>query len=68
MVVWWSTPVEMRSAFARLRRTGQMTAAEHGSAAQGLNQLNQIRRGWRELQPTEPLRAEAEGACWTVSL
>jgi predicted nucleic acid-binding protein len=57
MVVWWSTPVEMRSAFARLLRTGQLMPSEHVSAGQGLEQL---RRGWRELQPTDRLRAEAE--------
>jgi uncharacterized protein len=57
MVVWWSTPVEMRSAFARLLRTGQLKPSEHVSAGQGLEQL---RRGWRELQPTDRLRAQAE--------
>ncbi len=57
MVVWWSTPVEMRSAFARLLRTGQLTPSEHVSAGQALEQL---RRAWRELQPTDRLRADAE--------
>ena len=55
MVVWWSTPVEMRSAFARLLRTGQLISSEHVSAGQALGQL---RRGWRELQPTDRLCAE----------
>ena len=57
MVVWWSTPVEMRSAFARLLRIGQLTPSEHVSAGQALEQL---RRAWRELQPTDRLRADAE--------
>jgi predicted nucleic acid-binding protein len=57
MVVWWTTPVEMRSAFTRLLRMGQLTSSEHISAGQGLDQL---RHGWRELQPTEQLRVEAE--------
>jgi predicted nucleic acid-binding protein len=57
IVVWWTTPVEMRSAFARLLRTGHLMPSEHTSAGQGLEQL---RRGWRELQPTDQLRAEAE--------
>lgn len=57
MVVWWSTPVEMRSAFGRLLRTGHLKPSEHIAAAQALEQL---RRSWRELQPTDQLRAEAE--------
>jgi len=57
MVVWWSTPVEMRSAFARLRRMGQLTPSELIAAGQAMDQL---RRAWREIQPTEQLRAEAE--------
>jgi len=47
----------MRSAFERLLRMGQLTAPEH--AAAGLR-LNRLRRGWRELQPGEPLRSQAE--------
>jgi uncharacterized protein len=57
MAVWWATPVEMRSAFARLLRMGQLMPSEYVSAGEGLEQL---RRGWRELQPTDGLRAEAE--------
>jgi predicted nucleic acid-binding protein len=57
IVAWWTTPVEMRSAFERLLRMGDLTPKQHGAAGQALNQL---RRGWRELQPTEALRAEAE--------
>lgn len=57
MVVWWATPVEMRSAFARLLRMGHLTPSEHASARQGLDQL---RHAWHELQPMEQLRAEAE--------
>ena len=57
MVVWWSTPVEMRSAFARLHRMGQLTPAEHDAASAALLQL---RASWREMQPTHQLRAQAE--------
>jgi predicted nucleic acid-binding protein len=57
IVVWWATSVEMRSAFERLLRMGQMTAPEH--AAAGLR-LNRLRRSWREMQPSEALRAQAE--------
>ena len=57
IAVWWATPVEMRSAFERLLRMGQLTAPEH--AAAGVR-LEKLRRGWRELQPIEALRAQAE--------
>jgi predicted nucleic acid-binding protein len=57
IAVWWSTPVEMRSAFERLLRMGQLTAPEHAAAGA---RLEKLRRGWRELQPSEALRAQAE--------
>ena len=57
IAVWWATPVEMRSAFERLLRTGALTAAEHRAAGM---RLDVLRRGWRELQPSEALRARAE--------
>ena len=57
IAVWWATSVEMRSAFERLLRMGQLTQPEHVSA--GIR-LEKLRRGWRELQPTEALRAQAE--------
>lgn len=57
MVVWWSTPVEMRSAFARLLRMGQLDANQHAVARE---MLHRLRRTWRELQPTETLREQAE--------
>lgn len=57
MVVWWSTPVEMQSAFARLHRMGQLTAAEKTAASAALLQLRGL---WREMQPIERIRSEAE--------
>ncbi len=57
IAVWWATSVEMRSAFERLLRMGQLTQAEHIAA--GIR-LEILRCGWRELQPTEALRAQAE--------
>ena len=57
IAVWWSTPVEMRSAFERLLRMNQLTIPEH--AAAGVR-LEKLRRGWRELQPSEALKAQAE--------
>ena len=57
IAVWWATPVEMRSAFERLLRMGQLTAPQHAAAGA---RLEKLRRGWRELQPSEALRAQAE--------
>lgn len=57
IAVWWATPVEMRSAFERLLRMGQLTILEY--AAAGVR-LERLRRGWRELQPSEMLRSQAE--------
>ncbi len=57
IAVWWATPVEMRSAFERLLRMGQLTVPEHAAAG---TRLEKLRRGWRELQPNEALRAPAE--------
>ena len=56
-VVWWSTPVEVRSAFARLLRMGHATAAQF-SAAQ--IDLAQLKTSWREVLPSLPLRDQAE--------
>ena len=57
IAVWWATSVEMRSAFERLFRMAQLTPSEHAAAGA---RLEKLRRGWRELQPTEALRAQAE--------
>jgi predicted nucleic acid-binding protein len=55
--VWWSAPVEMQGAFARLVRTGQITANER---VQAQVRLDQLRRDWREVDPSEELRERAE--------
>ena len=57
MIVWWGTPLEARSAFARLAREGQMTPGERASAIRALTQL---RSAWDEILPTEKLRMIAE--------
>ncbi len=57
IVVWWGTVVEIRSALERLLRMGALTEAEHAGA--GLR-LDQLRGRWREMQPTDVLRAQAE--------
>ena len=57
MVMWWGTPVEARSAFARLVREGQLTADER---AAGIRLLAQLRVAWDEILPTEKVRSLAE--------
>ncbi len=58
MVVWWGTPVEARSAFARLVREGDLTSAQRTTA---VRLLNQLRSSWDEMLPSERVRALAEG-------
>jgi predicted nucleic acid-binding protein len=57
MVVWWGTPVEARSAFARLVREGSLTDTERLKA---VRLLEQLRPSWDEIQPAESVRAIAE--------
>jgi predicted nucleic acid-binding protein len=57
MVVWWGTPVEARSAFARLVRDGSLTEAQRLRA---VTLLDQLRPSWDEMQPSERVRAIAE--------
>lgn len=57
MVVWWGTPLEARSAFARLVREGRLTAEERVTA---VRLLGQLRRAWDEILPTERVRSLAE--------
>ena len=57
MVVWWGTPIEARSAFARLVREGRLTTEERTSATRLLGQL---RVTWDEILPTEKVRSLAE--------
>ena len=57
MVVWWGTPLEARSAFARLVRDGELTADERVAA---VRLLVQLRAAWDEILPTEKVRSLAE--------
>jgi hypothetical protein len=57
MVVWWGTPVEARSAFARLVRDGSLT---DGERARAVKLLEQLRPSWDEIQPSEKVRGLAE--------
>lgn len=57
LVVWWGTPLEARSAFARLVREGKLTDDERVRA---VKLLRQLRVAWNEILPTEKLRSLAE--------
>jgi predicted nucleic acid-binding protein len=57
VVVWWATPVEARSAFARELRAGNLSRLEY---QQALERFNVVRAGWCEIQPAEELRQIAE--------
>jgi predicted nucleic acid-binding protein len=58
MAVWWSAPVEMRSAFARLVRIGRLTP---NGRVQAQITLEDLRATWSEVEPDEPLCKQAEG-------
>lgn len=58
IVVWWGTVVEVRSALARLGRTGEIDPAAMGAA---LGRLERLRGVWREIMPSERVRDIAEG-------
>ncbi len=57
IVAWWGTPVEARSAFARLTHDGDLTAAQRANA---VTLLDQLRRAWDEILPSEAVRVLAE--------
>ena len=44
------TPVEVRSAFARLVRDGRLTSPQRATA---VRLLDQLRRSWDEILPTQ---------------
>jgi uncharacterized protein len=55
-VLWWGTPLECASAFARLRREGALDAAAEGDVR---TLLDTWRESCAEVQPTSELRATA---------
>lgn len=57
LVVWWATPVEAQSAFARDLRSGMLTQDELQRAQRRLDALRDI---WHEVEPTDSLRNLAE--------
>ena len=57
VVVWWGTPLEARSAFARLVREGQLTTDDRMTA---IRLLRRLRVEWDEILPSEKVRSLAE--------
>lgn len=57
VVVWWSTSVEVRSALARLTKEGLLGESDMQRAAR---RLSNLRRVWREILPSDQVRALAE--------
>ena len=56
VVIWWGTPVECASAFARLRREGVLTETEERELAE---RLVGLRVEWWEMTPGDQIRAQA---------
>lgn len=56
LAVWWGSPIECWSAFARLRREGLLTVEGEDSARAILERL---RIAWTEIQPGEEVRTQA---------
>jgi hypothetical protein len=56
LVVWWGTPIEARSAFARLVREERLTAVERVKA---IRLRGQLRSAWDEILPSEKVRSVA---------
>jgi predicted nucleic acid-binding protein len=52
-VVWWGTPIEIRSALARLVRDGELDASDLPRA---LARFEYLRGHWQEVEPTERVR------------
>jgi uncharacterized protein len=57
MIVWWGTPVEARSALARLVRDGHLTP---GGRVRAVHRLGELRTAWDEILPAEKVRSLAE--------
>lgn len=56
LVVWWGTPIECYSAFARLRRDGLLSRAGEDQARHVLRQLT---GEWTEVEPSREVRENA---------
>jgi predicted nucleic acid-binding protein len=56
MVVWWSTPVEILSALARMLRAGQMTEVQFSQAKVEADRMANL---WQRMEPTQEIAARA---------
>ncbi len=56
IVVWWATPIECYSAFARLRRDDVLTRANEDQAREAVARLA---GEWTEVQPSHQVREMA---------
>jgi predicted nucleic acid-binding protein len=56
ITVWWGTPVECCSAFARLRREGVFDVRAEQNARAPLRELMKV---WAETRPSEDIREQA---------
>jgi hypothetical protein len=56
LIVAWTTMVECASAVARAEREGLLTAQD---ATLALSRLDELAQAWREVEPTDDLRAIA---------
>ena len=57
LVVWWATPVEVISAFARLELAGSLDAEDLKRA---MAKLTRLRDTWVEIVPSDRVRGRAE--------
>ena len=57
ITVWWATPIEVRSAFGRSFRNGQVSS---NGRVQAVVALEDLRRTWREILPDIQIRQRAE--------
>lgn len=57
MVVWWATPVEVASAFGRLRGEGRLSSDD---LLQTGSVLDALRGSWSEILPSDVVRERAE--------
>jgi len=57
IAVWWGTPVEASSAFARLARSGEL---DRQKLRMAMTRLSALRQMWLEVLPSEGLRELAE--------
>ncbi len=53
IVVWWTADIEVLSALARLQRMGQITPQD---SMDGIVQLNDLKKRWKEIEPSSSLR------------